>query len=554
MFKSIDVQLIARRALALLVLIYALTTLPYLTTFPPVDNVGDESWMINIAWNILDHGTPVASMHVGTPVAESPSIVTTWIYSGILAGTIGLFGHSVESGRMISFLCGLLVMLMLYKFGREVGGRKTGLLSTLFLSTCIAFSWHSREARPEMMLLLFLTVTIYTFYRATIEPEQSVKWLFVSGLVATLSVQVHPNGAIYAISILMLYPVYLWDRIFTRSTLALLGGLGSGLLIWVIFNYIPYSNAAFETVHSKYLPPFMTLEFMHFLERLAVYTFGSIGLGNFKFMAAKYHSELPHWLVYISYSVVIASLIFTKRRKCIMFLISFLVIPLVLAHSISGQWNFFHNSAFLSMFFLTLAFAVVSLAELPRKEWQGLAIIGVVAIAFMSIGTWDIMSRNLHMSQYNYKELTSEINEHIPEGATVMGSSHFYFAFMDDPDRFSTFLFLENSCPDFHRSIHMQNPDYLLIDSTFVKLANLWCSPSMGTDYYFENVVRKFLADDATFVKTVQFNYPNEHASSRMLEGALIYKIKKIDGKIAWGSGDWSSHPPYSSDLAGAEL
>ena len=116
MFKNRDVQLIARRALALLVLIYALTTLPYLTTFPPVDNVGDESWMINIAWNILDHGTPVASIHAGTPVAESPTIVTTWIYSGILAGAIGLFGHSVETGRMISFLCGLLVMLLLYRF------------------------------------------------------------------------------------------------------------------------------------------------------------------------------------------------------------------------------------------------------------------------------------------------------------------------------------------------------------------------------------------------------------------------------------------------------
>ena len=53
--------------LAILILFLA-STLPFLTVFPPVDNVGDESWMKSISLELLKTGSPVASIHAGTTI------------------------------------------------------------------------------------------------------------------------------------------------------------------------------------------------------------------------------------------------------------------------------------------------------------------------------------------------------------------------------------------------------------------------------------------------------------------------------------------------------
>ena len=98
MFRNRDVELIAKRALAILMLIYALTTLPYLTTFPPVDNVGDESWMLNIAWNILDHGTPVASTNSHS-LAISASFMEYVFNFSLQAGETAYSGHPLFTGH-----------------------------------------------------------------------------------------------------------------------------------------------------------------------------------------------------------------------------------------------------------------------------------------------------------------------------------------------------------------------------------------------------------------------------------------------------------------------
>jgi 4-amino-4-deoxy-L-arabinose transferase-like glycosyltransferase len=143
--------------LLFIVSLYAVLNLPYLTTFPPVNNTGDESWRMNIAVELMESGRPVASMFVDTPVGEEVQLTTTWIYNSLLSMFFYLFGISIWSGRFLSFVCGLFVVLTTYRFGKAVGGSRTGLLAALLISTFHVFSWHSREMRQEVMLMAFVT-------------------------------------------------------------------------------------------------------------------------------------------------------------------------------------------------------------------------------------------------------------------------------------------------------------------------------------------------------------------------------------------------------------
>lgn len=233
--------------------LYVIINLPFLTTFPPIDNVGDESWMMNISLELLRTGRPVASMHAGTPISESAQITTMWIYNGALSGIFYILGPSLWAGRFLSFICGLIVLILTYFFGKTIGNSKIGLTASFLLTTSIAFSWHSREMRPEMMLLVFSTLSIYLFYRAWQEGRDL--FLFLSGLLSTMSVQVHPNGSIFAFAILIIYPVLYRRKLLSRSSLLLILGLFIGFAFWLVFNYLPYSSSSFETVHRKYLPP-----------------------------------------------------------------------------------------------------------------------------------------------------------------------------------------------------------------------------------------------------------------------------------------------------------
>ena len=140
-----------------IICLYLILNLPFLTTFPPINNVGDESWMMNLSIELLKTGKPLVSIAPHTPNAEEVQVNTFWLHIYTLSSIFAIFGTSIWLGRFLSFLCGIFVILLTCRFGRDVRGPKVGLTAAFFLTTFIGFSWHSREKRPEMMLMMFTT-------------------------------------------------------------------------------------------------------------------------------------------------------------------------------------------------------------------------------------------------------------------------------------------------------------------------------------------------------------------------------------------------------------
>lgn len=508
--------------LAILILFLA-STLPFLTVFPPVDNVGDESWMTSISVEMLKTGSPVASIHAGTPIGEKAQIITMWIYSGVLSLFFFIFGASLWTGRILSLACGLVVVLLTYRFGCKMVNPKVGLASSFLLITSIAFSWHSREIRPDMMLMAFSTAGVYLFYIWT--EKRDDKYLFLCGLVSTLSVQAHPNGAIFAFSTAFIYMIISRKNLISRSSLSLVSGFFIGFVLWLVFNYLPYSTSSFQTIHKKYLPPILNMDFFkdgNFIVLLkgSLKFIWLITVSNLDVLRIQYYSNIPIGIAYFALLLIAIGVIFGKNRSSSVFLLSFIFLPLVIANFIVGSWQWFHYSVFLPFGFMVLAISIYDISEMFRSVWVKRQILIGATIIIGGLGIMDIMMGNIEMSKYNYNSVKEKITRNIPDNVTVMGAPLYYFAFLDGKGKFITYMFLEERCPDFKSEMRTHRVDYILIDDSLEYMTRLWCSNA-----YYENEIVKFLTMKTYKDKMVEIDYPNSRAPNRMLNKAYLFRV-----------------------------
>lgn len=510
--------------LAILILFLA-STLPFLTIFPPVDNVGDESWMTSISLELLKTGSPIASIHAGTPIGEKAQVITMWIYSGVLSLFFFIFGASLWTGRILSLACGLVVVLLTYRIGCKMVNPKVGLSSSFLLITSIAFSWHSREIRPDMMLMAFCVTSIYFFYLAV--KEKKNKYFFLSGLISTLSVQAHPNGSFFAISIVIIYLIIFRKTLISGASLYLFIGFFIGFALWMIFNYLPYSTASFQVSHKKYLPPILNSDFLR--GESILYTLK----GSFKFLwlllprnlemlRLQYYSSIPIGIAYATLFFIIASVIFGRNRTSIFFLLSFIFLPLVIGSFLIGSWQWFHYSVFLPFAFIILSIAVFDVSEVfsheSLKKWIFIGLITFIG----AFGLVDIMRTNISMLKYDYnKAVREKIMKNVPKGATLMGTPLYYFALLENNNRFVTYLFLEERCPSFKSEIKKYGIDYILVDESMEYMASLWCS-----DSYYKNEIVNFIENRTYKEKVIKIEYPSSRTPDRLLHEVYFYKVK----------------------------
>lgn len=502
-----------------IICVYALLNLPFLTVFPPIDNLGDESWMMSISSELLKTGKPIAAIHAGTPIGETPQVTTMWIYSSLLAGMVYIFGPFVWVGRFLSFMFGLLAVILTYHLGYKIVNHKIGLTAAFLLITSTAFSWHSREIRPDMMILAFSTASVYCFYRAFNEKKD--KFLFLSGLISTMSVQVHPNGAIFAFSIVIIYIITYRKILFSKSSLSLIVGLCIGFASWTIFNYLPYSASSFQTIHKKYLPPLLTTNIFailfHSLDFLWIFS-----PKNLNVLITQYYSTISAGIVYVALVIVTVSLIFGKNKKHSLLLLSFVILPLFISNFIVGAWQWFHYSVFLPLSFIILAISINDVCEmLSSIKAKRLFFAGLVIIIAIS-GIIDIMKLNVNMKKYNYNSLKERISQGVTNGTTVLGSPLYYFAFSGSNNRFITYLFIEGRCPNFKSEIQRHKIDYILVDDSLERVSSNWCSY-----LYYQNEIIPFLKTNTTLNKIIDIEYPSSLTAKRMIDKVYLFKVNR---------------------------
>lgn len=114
------------------------------------------------------------------------------VYLFLLNRWIGIFGISVFATRLLSVLFGVGSIFMTYKIGKELFNSKIGLISSFILSISCFHIYHSRQVRPESLLLFLILLSFFSFIKFL--SQKKLIYLTFNLLLNILVIYTHPFG------------------------------------------------------------------------------------------------------------------------------------------------------------------------------------------------------------------------------------------------------------------------------------------------------------------------------------------------------------------------
>jgi 4-amino-4-deoxy-L-arabinose transferase-like glycosyltransferase len=201
-------------ALAVIVLVYAHNTLPYLTMMPRV-NV-DEPWLMERAYQIMKTGAPRQPMY-----GLDRAYLLQAGYPYLLAGWMTPFGVGLRQARLLAVLLGLGTVLVVAVLGRRLVGPLAGLAGALFLAADSNFLGTARNARTDMPAVFFAACALTCYAIGREQPR--ARWWCLSGVSAGLAMLCHGNAFWVAIVLALWLAVDLGRRLLATPRTYLIG-------------------------------------------------------------------------------------------------------------------------------------------------------------------------------------------------------------------------------------------------------------------------------------------------------------------------------------------
>jgi 4-amino-4-deoxy-L-arabinose transferase-like glycosyltransferase len=158
------------------------------------------------AQNILDSGDwLLPRLHTGVVETQKPPMYA-WLAAGSATLTGGLDGWSL---RLPSLLASLVALLIVFEFGRAIGGLSVGLIAAVVLGCTTRFAWLARVGRIDMALTAAVLGCLYLFWNARVRRVDAPGRSRLSlGFYVALSVAVLLKGPV-ALALAGL-PIFIW--------------------------------------------------------------------------------------------------------------------------------------------------------------------------------------------------------------------------------------------------------------------------------------------------------------------------------------------------------
>ena len=137
------------------------------------------------------------------------------LYFFIIYLLFKIFGYTIYVARFFSAIVGLLSIYYLYALGKELIGKKVGLVAAFLLSINFFHIYHSQDARPYSLLLLFSIISFFWLLKLLKTP--TFKNAIYYGLFVGLMISTHFFGLFVAFShfiiavLFLLYPKFKVD-------------------------------------------------------------------------------------------------------------------------------------------------------------------------------------------------------------------------------------------------------------------------------------------------------------------------------------------------------
>lgn len=172
----------ATRDLAVLFLTFGILCFQFLGKFPLMEP--DEGRYSEIPREMLERGDFITPTLNYVKYFEKPPLLY-WL-NGL---SFSIFGQNEFAARLPCALAGLLTILCTYWVGRELFGRRTGMLAAIIIGTSAGFIPQARITLTDMPLTFCLTLCLGAFVLASRDRgEHKGRYYYLSYLGAGLAV------------------------------------------------------------------------------------------------------------------------------------------------------------------------------------------------------------------------------------------------------------------------------------------------------------------------------------------------------------------------------
>ncbi len=440
--------------LVLMTIVVVIASLFFLTTYPPV--FIDEPWYSNAAWNLVTKGTNFDSMFAGALDQWQPAWVR-WPFIGNLplAAAFAIGGLGLFQARFSSWILGVILLVLVFALGRRLYNTLTGALATFLLALSYVFLQASHYARVDIFLACAVLAALYLF---VVGIQDNKKWaFFLAGLISTLSVDIHFNGALFTMSLGMLFVVMYKRKVLrSRNTWYFVIGALLGVIYYLAIHLGPNPETYFQISRgwqgSMMQPPLASLNPITLLKSLV----NEIGRYHF------YDYNLDFALIGASILFFLARRTSADRLILTFVGTSFLLFVLL----VQGKHDIY-AILFYPYFLLMVAEAFVSLLRNARKESYQRLFVGVILVLFVFNSALHVARPVYANRGYDYYNITTRIRGTIPAGARVVGLPNWWLGLADYDYRSimgATYYHFFNGY-SLTESLEKMHPDYLIVDS-----------------------------------------------------------------------------------------
>lgn len=507
--------------------LYLLIHLLFLEAYPSVNRGGDESWFMDYSITFLKTGELKGSIFSLTPLNE-PGILNAYVYNGLLSLLFLLTGPGIVWGRLLSLVAGLLVLYLVYLMGKELNNPLAGSLGALLLSVSIYFGIICTELRPEALFTLIFCLSMLFFIKFLKRGRPF--YLFLSSLFSASLIWIHLNAIVVCLALILAYGIF-YRKVISKNTLYLFGGFFVISGIFLITNYLPLKDRAFSsfsTVHLNYMPPLLKGDLKAYL----ITIIRAILFDGYKHFfggpSRTYMNYVPIFIFFITGLIVfVLGLLYGRDREskrsimiplilCLCLYASSVLLSLQICQQV-------YLGYFMPFIALILSMCLLELKRATEKKriLKGYLIEALVLIILL-VSIADYILTGLRFRSYarEFNSLLQEISSSIPEGSSVLGGSMYYEALLKKDLRLHTYLFMQNSCPDFRQSLRTLRPGYVIWDNVFDYLASFWCYEP------YRDKIKALLKENSEVIKDVTIRYPFVFEAREIEMNVVVYKLK----------------------------
>lgn len=168
----------------------------------------DEARYAEVARQMLSQGHLLVPILHGTPYYHKPPLLF-WS----LMGSYQVFGVHDWAARLIPGTAGVLLILLLYGWGRRVLGQQTAFLAGLILCLMTRFVYLGRMLTMDIVLTLCVFAALLAAYRALATGTMQRRWWLLSALLCGLGMLAKGPAALVLVGV----PVLLFQLLDTRA-------------------------------------------------------------------------------------------------------------------------------------------------------------------------------------------------------------------------------------------------------------------------------------------------------------------------------------------------